>query len=237
MKLSIKGDIIRNDDKWIYDFFEIEGCCPKDVEAAIEKCADGEPLDVEISSGGGDVIAGSEIYTALSGYKKGELTIRVTGLAASAASVIAMAGHCEMARTALMMIHNTATVARGDYRDMEHAAEVLRAANEAIRSAYKAKTGRSEEELAEMMDRETWIPAEKAVKLGFADGIMNDEEAPVLPIAAAIGTSLSAEALEKLRARIKTIQDAEKGTADNGHAALARAEADYNFMLLKGAQR
>lgn len=237
MKLNIKGDIIRNEDKWIYDFFDIEGVCPKDVETAIGNCAEGEELEVEISSGGGDVIAGSEIYSALSGYKKGALTIRVTGLAASAASVIAMAGRCEMARTALMMIHNTSTMAIGDYRDMEHAAEVLRAANEAIRSAYKAKTGHTDEELAEMMDRETWIPAEKAVELGFADGIMNEGETADLPVAASFGTSLSAVALEKLRGKIQAIRNAENEKTDNGTDAFARAEADYKFMLLKGAQK
>lgn len=236
MKLKIKGDIIPDADKWIYDFFDIDGVCPKDVENAIEQCADGEDLDVEISSGGGDVIAGSEIYSALSGYKKGALTIRVTGLAASAASVIAMAGRCEMARTALMMIHNTSTVASGDYRDMEHAAEVLRAANEAIRSAYKAKTGHTDEELAEMMDRETWIPADKAVELGFADGIMNEGTAPIA-VAASFGTSLSAGALEKLRGKIEAIRNAENKTTDNGTDANARAEADYKFLMLKGAQK
>lgn len=236
MKLKIKGDIIPDADKWIYDFFDIDGVCPKDVESAIDQCADGEDLDVEISSGGGDVIAGSEIYSALSGYKKGALTIRVTGLAASAASVIAMAGRCEMARTALMMIHNTSTVASGDYRDMEHAAEVLRAANEAIRSAYKAKTGHTDEELAEMMDRETWIPADKAVELGFADGIMNEGTAP-LAVAASFGTSLSAGALEKLRGKIEAIRNAENKTTDNGTDANARAEADYKFLMLKGAQK
>lgn len=236
MKLKIKGDIIPDADKWIYDFFDIDGVCPKDVESAIDQCADGEDLDVEISSGGGDVIAGSEIYSALSGYKKGALTIRVTGLAASAASVIAMAGRCEMARTALMMIHNTSTVASGDYRDMEHAAEVLRAANEAIRSAYKAKTGHTDEELAEMMDRETWIPADKAVELGFADGIMNEGTAPIA-VAASFGTSLSAGALEKLRGKIEAIRNAENKTTDNGTDANARAEADYKFLMLKGAQK
>lgn len=236
MKLKIKGDIIPDADKWIYDFFDIDGVCPKDVESAIDQCADGEDLDVEISSGGGDVIAGSEIYSALSGYKKGALTIRVTGLAASAASVIAMAGRCEMARTALMMIHNTSTVASGDYRDMEHAAEVLRAANEAIRSAYKAKTGHTDEELTEMMDRETWIPADKAVELGFADGIMNEGAAP-LAVAASFGTSLSAGALEKLRGKIEAIRNAETNKTDNGSDANARAEADYIFLMLKGAQK
>lgn len=236
MKLSIKGDIIGNDDKWLYDWLDLEACCPRDVTRAIDDCADGEELEVEISSGGGSVIAGSEIYTALQGYKKGALSIRVTGLAASAASVIAMAGHCEMSRTALMMIHNSSSWARGDHRDMQHAAEVLRTADEAIAAAYVHKTGKSAEELADMMDRETWITAEKAVEMGFADGIIGEEGEPDLRVAAAGTNTLSAGTLRKIRGMIEKI-NAENKNADNGTDAIARAEADYNFMLLKGAQR
>lgn len=231
MKLKIRGPIVKNGDKWIYDLFGIEATCPGDAETAVEKCVDGEELEVEISSGGGDVISGSEIYTALLGYKKGALTIKVTGLAASAASVIAMAGRCEMAPTALMMIHNTAARAAGDYRDMEHAAEVLRTANEAICKAYERKTGMDREKLLGMMDAETWITAERAVKLGFADGILGDE-AGAEPIVADAGGMLSPETIERLGKILG------KAKTDNGGADLrARAEADYNFMLLKGAQR
>ena len=230
MKLKIHGDIVPNDDKWIYDWLELEATAPADVEKAIEACADGETLDVEISSGGGQIFAGSQIYTALRGYKKGPLTISVTGLAASAASVIAMAGRCEMAPTALMMIHNVSTAARGDYREMEHTAEVLRTANEAIAAAYREKTGMDRDKLFEMMDRETWITAERAVELGFADGILGEEKGTEPLAAAAIGLTLSAGCVEKLRGIVKN-------KADNGPDIKARAEADYNFMMLKGAQR
>ena len=135
-----------------------------------------------------------------------------------------------------MMIHNASTVARGDHQEMEHAAEVLRAADEAIAAAYTRKTGKSAEELAAMMDRETWITAEKAVEMGFADGIIGDEAEPDLAIAAAGTNTLSEETLKKLRGLIEKTA-AESKHADNGTDALARAEADYNFMLLKGAQR
>ena len=228
MKLKIHGDIIPNDDKWLYDWLDLEAACPADAEKAIEACADGETLEVEISSGGGDIFAGSEIYTALRTYKKGPVNILVTGLAASAASVIAMAGRCEMAPTALMMIHNVSTRARGDYREMEHAAEVLRTANDAIAAAYVQKTGMERTELLDLMDRETWITAERAVELGFADGILGEGEEE--PLVAAAGMTLSAETVAKLRGILKN-------KADNGHAAQARAEADYKIMMLKGAQR
>jgi ATP-dependent protease ClpP protease subunit len=239
VKLKVKGDIIVNDDKWIYEFIGWDSCCPKDAEEAVAACAEGEELEVEISSGGGSVIAGSEIYSILSGYK-GPMTITVTGLAASAASVIAMAGRCEMTRTALMMIHNTATVAAGDYRDMESAAEMLRTANEAIRAAYRHKTGLDEETLSDMMDRETWITAEKAVEYGFADAVAGDSE--VMPAAAAFGNDMGGDRLARIRALIEKVRGGDNNT-DNGSSAYAplktleQAEADYNFMMLKGARK
>ena len=128
-------------------------------------------LIVKINSGGGNVFAASEIYTELKGYK-GNVRIQVQGLAASAASVIAMAGHCEMSPTALMMVHNVSSSASGDYRVMEHQGDVLKTANKTIAAAYVAKTGMSEAEALAMMDEETWIDAEKAVELKLADGVM-----------------------------------------------------------------
>ena len=90
-KIEVKGTIVGNADKWIYEWFGMDATCPKDVNAAISE-ANGEPLLVEINSGGGDVFAGSEIYTALKAYA-GTVEINIVGLAASAASVIAQAGH------------------------------------------------------------------------------------------------------------------------------------------------
>ena len=171
MKLKVKGDIIPNDYKFIYDWIGWEHCCPSDAETAVDACADGETLEVEISSGGGYVHAGAEIYTAIRGYRKGDVRIAVTGLAASAASVIAMAGYCEMSPAALMMIHNVSCSASGDYRDMEQAAEILRENNDALITAYAAKTGRSHDELQRLMDAETWMSANRAVELGTERGI------------------------------------------------------------------
>jgi len=131
MKISVRGPIISNDDKWIYDYFDIESTTPKMVSDAIEK-ANGEELEVEINSGGGSVFAGSEIYTALKAYK-GNVVTKVVGLAASAASVIAVAGKkVLMSPTAQLMIHNVSAYVGGDYRDMEHMAEELRIAKDLI---------------------------------------------------------------------------------------------------------
>lgn len=172
-KINVKGAIIPNDDKWIYDLFDVESTCPKDVISEIDSLT-GEPIQVTINSGGGEVYAASEIYTELKDYE-GEVTIRIVGIAASAASVIAMAGHTKMSPTAEIMIHNATMGALGDYNTMDKASQVLQNCNKAVSAAYRHKTGLSEKELLELMNEETWMTAEKAKELGFIDEIMFDD--------------------------------------------------------------
>ena len=169
-KIEVKGTIVGNADKWIYEWFGMDATCPKDVNAAISE-ANGEPLLVEINSGGGDVFAGSEIYTALKAYA-GTVEINIVGLAASAASVIAQAGHSRISPTALFMVHNVSCSAAGDFHDMQQEAEILQTANKAVAAAYLEKTGKSMEELLGIMDAETWMDAQKAVEYGFVDEVM-----------------------------------------------------------------
>ena len=169
-KIEVKGTIVGNADKWIYEWFGMDATCPKDVNAAISE-ANGEPLLVEINSGGGDVFAGSEIYTALKAYA-GTVEINIVGLAASAASVIAQAGHSRISPTALFMVHNVSGSAAGDFHDMQQEAEILQTANKAVAAAYLEKTGKSMEELLGIMDAETWMDAHKAVEYGFVDEVM-----------------------------------------------------------------
>ena len=169
-KIEVKGTIVGNADKWIYEWFGMDATCPKDVNAAISE-ANGEPLLVEINSGGGDVFAGSEIYTALKAYA-GTVEINIVGLAASAASVIAQAGHSRISPTALFMVHNVSGSAAGDFHDMQQEAEILQTANKAVAAAYLEKTGKIMEELLGIMDAETWMDAQKAVEYGFVDEVM-----------------------------------------------------------------
>lgn len=169
-KIEVKGTIVGNADKWIYEWFGMDATCPKDVNAAISE-ANGESLLVEINSGGGDVFAGSEIYTALKAYA-GTVEINIVGLAASAASVIAQAGHSRISPTALFMVHNVSGSAAGDFHDMQQEAEILQTANKAVAAAYLEKTGKSMEELLGIMDAETWMDAQKAVEYGFVDEVM-----------------------------------------------------------------
>ena len=134
------------------------------------------PITVWINSPGGDCIAASQIYTMLMDYK-GDVTVKIDGVAASAASVVAMAGtKVLIAPTALMMIHNPATMAFGDHADMEKAIDMLSEVKESIINAYELKTGLSRVQLSHMMDDTTWMNAQKAVELGFADGILTDEK-------------------------------------------------------------
>ena len=128
-----------------------------------------------VNSPGGDCVAASQIYTMLMEYK-GRVTVKIDGIAASAASVIAMAGtEVLMAPTALLMVHNPLTVAIGDTEEMQKAIAMLDEVKESIITSYELKTGMSRAMLAHLMDAETWMNAQKAIELGFADGILARE--------------------------------------------------------------
>lgn len=133
--------------------------------------ADG-PVTIFLNSPGGDCFAASQIYTMLMEYPH-DVTVKIDGIAASAASVIAMAGtKVLMAPTALMMMHRPLTVAMGNTDDMQRAIGMLEEVKESIINAYQIKTSLSRTVLSHMMDAETWLSANKAVELGFADGIL-----------------------------------------------------------------
>ena len=129
-------------------------------------------ITVWINSPGGDCVAAAQIYNMLSTYA-GKVTVKIDGIAASAASVIAMAGDTVLVSpVSMLMIHNPATIAWGDHSDMQKAMDMLDQVKESIINAYVVKTGLSRARLAHLMDVETWMDANKAVELGFADEIM-----------------------------------------------------------------
>lgn len=133
-------------------------------------------ITVWINSPGGDCVAASQIYNMLMDYK-GDVTVKIDGIAASAASVIAMAGtKVLMSPTALMMIHNPLTVAIGDSEEMQKAIDMLSEVKESIINAYEIKTNLSRAKIGHLMDAETWMNANKAVELGFADGLLFKKE-------------------------------------------------------------
>lgn len=196
--IDIKGEIINSNNQWIYDWLGMEATSPKKISDALRD-AGGEDVEIHINSPGGDVFAGSEIYTLLRGYS-GKVKIKILGIAASAASVIAQAGESEISPTGMFMIHNVKTWSSGDYRDMKYTAEALRAANESIINAYVAKTGMTQEELQGLMDRETYMAAAQAVEYGFIDKVMFTEQAPELRNGFGL---LPEETLKKIKNLIK----------------------------------
>lgn len=187
-KIKIAGVIIPNDYQDVYDWFDIEATSPKSVSKQLAD-ANGEEIEVEINSPGGSVIAGSEMYTALMEYK-GNVTAKIVGIAASAASVVAMAGgKVLISPTAQIMIHNVSCIAAGDYREMEQTAEALKNYNVSISNAYQLKTGLDQDQLLDLMNKETYFNAQRAKELGFVDEIMFDQSnllvasgSPLLPI-------------------------------------------------------
>ena len=151
------------------------------------------PVTIWLSSPGGDCVAASQIYAMLMDYK-GDVTVKIDGIAASAASVIAMAGtRVLMAPTAMMMVHNPATMAFGDHNDMKKAIELLDEVKESIINAYELKTGLPRKDISKLMENETWMNARKAIELGFADGELTDEKKTVTDAAA---FSFSSKAVE-----------------------------------------
>lgn len=177
MKLKINGPIVSSNDKWIYDLFGMEATSPKDV---IDKLVDGEAVEISINSYGGLVDAGNEIFTALMGHN-GTVSIDVV-MAGSAASIIAMAGRpTRISPVGQIMIHNVSMRSAGDYHDMDKASEILQKANDSLSNAYVMKTGLSKEDVLSKMDEETWLTADQAKELGFADEIMfENQERPLL---------------------------------------------------------
>lgn len=138
----------------------------------------GNNITVWINSAGGDVFAGSQIYTALKEHS-GTVTVKIDGIAASAASVIAMAGDIiMMSPTSLMMIHNPLMMVMGEAKHLEHSIYILNEVKESIINAYEFKTGISRTKLSHLMDDESWFNAKKAVELGFADKIMYNSQEP-----------------------------------------------------------
>lgn len=197
-RIDVKGQIVESGNDWVYDWLGIENTSPKKILKALQE-AGGEDIEIYINSPGGSIYAGSEIYTELRAYA-GKKTIKITGIAASAASVIAQAGDSEISPTGMFMIHNVQTEASGDYRDMDNTSDSLRAANRSIINAYMDKTGMGSKALQELMDKETYLSAQQAVEYGFVDRVMFSENAQAMYNG--FGT-LPNEAIEKLRNMIK----------------------------------
>lgn len=167
--IEVKADIVDNDTGKFYDWIGWDAVYPGKVSTLLDGA---DEVEVNINSNGGDVFAASEIYTLLSQHS-GRVTVNIQGLAASAASVIAMAGDVvHISPTAQIMIHKAWTIADGNADDMAHTSEFLDGIDDSIMNAYVAKTGLDKSELSNMMAKETWLTANQAVDYGFADDVM-----------------------------------------------------------------
>lgn len=174
-ELYIDGVI--SDESWWGD-----EATPQQLREELQKFANGQPLTVVLNSVGGDVFAGLAMYNALRELDS-EVTVRVDGLAASIASVIAMAGdNIIMSPGSMMMVHRPSTIAWGNAEEMQKTIELLETIEESIFPIYADRTGLSIEQVTELVNAETWMSAEKAVELGFADSlaksVKKSEEAP-----------------------------------------------------------
>lgn len=177
-ELRIEGDIVSDDDAWIYEYLGIKAASPNAFKTELLSHA-GKPLTVWIDSYGGDVFAAAGIYNALKEHK-GAVTVKIDGKAMSAASVIAMAGDTiQMSPVAIMMIHNPLSYAEGYAKDLRKTADVLDTVKESIMNAYSLKTKRSRTKISQMMDDETFMDARTAIKDGFADSMLySDTQKP-----------------------------------------------------------
>lgn len=223
-RIDIRGVMVPNDYKWYYNLFEEDCTCPRDIQNVIDAAVDGDEIEVYINSPGGVIDVGSEIYTLL--YRFKNVKIYITGEACSAASIVAMAGYCEMSPTALMMVHCVSSGVRGNHSDMEHMAETLRTADRALCTAYTAKTGMSEEEALEMMEHETWLTAQQAKERGLVDAVMFEEKKEDVPLVAGPLFELPDE--EKLNRARRLLKEE---TSEAVPTDLLKAE--WDFLMLK----
>lgn len=199
-KIPIKGAIVDDNTAMFYDYFGMTCTSPKKVSTILdEEVTEGDDdIVVDIASNGGDVFVASEIYSMLKNNKS-NVKVNVTGLAASAASVIAMAGDTvSIAPTAQIMIHKAWTRVDGNADDLGHEAGVLSGIDKSIASAYELKTGMKQSDLLQMMSNETWLTAQDAVDKGFADEIMFVNEEDDEPVMNSMEDIPSKSAINKL---------------------------------------
>lgn len=225
-RIDIRGVMIPNDYKFFYDFFKMDSTCPNDVKKVLDTAQLGDEIEVYINSGGGVIDVGSEIYAMLRSCEN--VKIYITGEACSAASIVAMAGYCEMAPTALMMVHCVSTGARGNHSTMEHTAEVLRTADEALCAAYVTKAGMSKEEALQMMEKETWLTAEQAKEWKLIDSVMFEEKEEKNFMVAGNFELPSEERMNQIREIM--------GQTEEKEPSVFLLQQKLNFLKMKGEQ-
>ncbi|NFF25021.1 Clp protease ClpP [Clostridium botulinum] len=212
-KIDIKGRIIPQSNKWIYNFLGIPATSAKDISSSLED-ANGDDVEIYVNSGGGSVYDGYEIYNLIREYK-GKVTFKVIGLAASAASFICMAGKCLMSPLAEMMIHNASTYAEGPHQNMDSTSNMLQITDSTIAKAYTLKSGKSEKEIRDLMENETWLSSEQCKELGLIDGIMFEENKVNLNPTPMIYNAISDDALLDELEKCTNVDELKKKLIEN----------------------
>ena len=232
-RINIRGVMIPNSYKWYYDFFGEDSTCPKDVQSILDAVQQGDEVEVYINSPGGVIDVGSEIYTLLKKNTE-NIKIYITGEACSAASIVAMAGYCEMSPTALMMVHCVSSGINGNHKAMEHMGEVLRTADKALCTAYMDKAGMSEEDALEMMEHETWLTAQQAKEKGLIDKIMfqEQEQDTAQLVNGPIFKLPTPEQMEKVKNMLNKDNSESRDTKDK-----LLIQTKFNFLKMRGEQR
>lgn len=236
-QIDIKGPIVPASTGVVMDFLGERNVSPDKISDALKE-ANGDDVQLAIASNGGDVYAGSEIYTMLKQYS-GKVTGVIQGLAASAASVIAEAcDHLVISPAAQMMIHRVSTYGEGNKNYYQHTADVLDTADQSLINVYVNKTGKKPEEIMAMLDKGTYLTAQQAVDQGFADEILSDKSEVPLVMDSLTDQIPSPEAVQSILAMIKGKEKPERQNNDEKKITDSKqAESDLfcaKLKILKG---
>ncbi|CAH1058860.1 head maturation protease, ClpP-related [Paenibacillus pseudetheri] len=200
IRINLYGTIVASEDSWIYEYFEMDHTTPRHINEQLAQ-ANGDDVEIYVNSPGGDMWAGSEIYSSLREYA-GNTIAKVISLAASAASVaICGAKRVLISPTAQIMVHRSSTGAWGNKNDLDQASQMVKSVDEGMVNAYEYKTGKTRDELFAWMDAETFMNAQQAVENGFADEVMFGQMEKVVAVATA-APLFSNEVLSKVKSKL-----------------------------------
>lgn len=231
-QIDIKGMVLDANSGQLFTMLGMQNTNPQSIQHQLES-ADGDDIELSIASDGGDVFAASEIYTMLKQYP-GKVSGTVQGLAASAASVIAEAcDHLVISPAGQMMIHKASENVTGNADDLMHESNVLNGIDQTLASIYENKTGKSQDEIIDLMKTETWLTAKQAVEQGFADEILDVQSQKKLPqVVNAIGSIPSKEAVANI---LKLVKDStqNKKTNDISKEELSKTDSQRALFARK----
>ncbi len=222
-KIQLKGDVVSDRIGQLFDWFDLDSIYPNKLKQALDD-SNGEDIEVTMTTNGGSVFAGQEIYDLIQSYN-GKTTLKISGLVASIGTLISCAfDEVLISPVGTFMIHNpTLGEVSGEKSDMEKAAQLLETVESTLVRAYVAKTGLEQSELVEMMANETFMTAQETVDKGFADGLITDET-PTLSLVAGLNLN-NLGFIQKLQ-QIK----------DNEEASLAEAKARLRLLSIQEEQ-